>query len=193
MALSYKQKQFAAVAVILSMFLYIPVNRAVTHGVSLELPVDRKIPFVPVFIVPYLASILYWFVTIYVVNTRASADVAAHFNWQIVIASVVSCIVYLVWPTRVDRPAITTDDVWSKLVKLLYAQDNAFNAAPSGHTFFTILCSVVLSKMYPGLALLWVLIAVLVVLSILFTKQHNVADALTGMAFAGVVAITAPK
>jgi membrane-associated phospholipid phosphatase len=95
-----------------------------------------------------------------------------------------SYVVYLLFPTYVERPVLQGDDWLSRLVAGLYASDRVNNAFPSGHTYNTVLIALFWSRWYPQLRWLWWAITIIVLLSTLFTRQHNLPDLAGGILFA---------
>ncbi|MEI6462692.1 MAG: phosphatase PAP2 family protein [bacterium] len=172
---------------ILSIFLYFPVNRFISGGTNLETIVDKYIPLIPVFVIPYLFGLLFWFSTIVIVNLKADKSYARKFNIVVIVASVLSVIIYLVIPTFVIRPEITGTDFFSSILNLVYSNDRVNNAAPSGHTFYTLLCSLGLYRIFPKQKYLWIIISILIISSTVFTKQHNIMDVVLGLLFGLVI------
>jgi len=170
--------------VIGSMLLYIPVNRLITGGYNLEILFDKFIPITPVFVIPYLFGIVFWIFSIIYINLKANKEYAMRFNIMMITAGILSALIYIFIPTFVSRPEIIDTDVFSNILKLVYLGDNVHNAAPSGHTFYTIICFIDLYKMFPKHRFTITAISILIILSTLFTKQHNILDVITGFLFA---------
>jgi membrane-associated phospholipid phosphatase len=103
---------------------------------------------------------------------------------MIISAGVLSVLIFIFFPTFVHRPEITGTDIFSNILNLVYANDFVYNAAPSGHTFYTILCFFYLNKFAPKQKYLWAIISILIIISTVLTKQHNLIDVILGMAFA---------
>ena len=95
--------------------------------------------------------------------------------------------IYLLYPTYVDRPVVTAQDFFSRAVALLYQADKVYNAAPSGHTFYSILSAIYLYRWKPRLTWLWIFMALLTIASTLLTRQHNILDVVAGLALALIV------
>jgi membrane-associated phospholipid phosphatase len=169
-----------------TLLLYLPVNRLVTGGNNLWIPFDDAIPLVPIFVFPYLLGILAWYGTIILINVRSSHDLARKFNLMMVIASVVSVLLYLILPTYITRPVVEGTDGFARILRWLYNNDRVYNAAPSGHTFYTIICCWALWKtgFNSWTKLLIAAFSLLVIVSTVFTKQHNFLDVVLGVAFA---------
>ena len=182
--ISTKIKIFYITLTIGSMLLYIPVNRLVTGGCSLAISFDNLIPLVPVFVIPYLFGIVFWIFSIIVINLKGNKEYAIRFTVVMITAGILSILIYIIFPTFVVRPEVVGTDIFSSLIKLVYINDNVYNAAPSGHTFYTVICLIGLYKLLSRYRFLLTTISILIILSTLFTKQHNLLDVVTGLLFA---------
>jgi len=103
------------------------------------------------------------------------------------LGTAVSYAVYLAFPTYVIRPEITSNDIFSKAIGLLYQADKAYNAAPSGHALYTTLIFLYLALWKPNFRYVWFLGAALILASTLLTKQHDVLDLVSGLTLGVVV------
>lgn len=166
------------------MAFYFLVNRFAHGGVQLLLPVDKLIPLYPPAVVPYLlASVLFIGFPVWAAVYAKPGEFEAY-TISVLAATVLSYIIYLVFPTFVTRPEITSTDVFSKAISLLYQTDRAYNAAPSGHTFYTVLLALYLGRWSPGYKLIWAAVVLIVLASTLFTRQHYILDLVSGLALA---------
>jgi membrane-associated phospholipid phosphatase len=169
-----------------AMLLYWPINRAGRGGLALETALDRAIPLWPVWIVPYLGVFLALLILLVAVYLWMPYRMFQAFITANLIAFAVSYVIYLVFPTYTNRPAIAGGDPFSEAIRWLYSQDRAYNAFPSGHTYMTTIAWLFLWRWQPRLRLLTTIVAALVLLSTLFTRQHNVADLIGGIALAAL-------
>ncbi|MEI7579900.1 MAG: phosphatase PAP2 family protein [bacterium] len=176
-----------------SILLYLPINRLITDGYELQLAIDDRIPLLPVFAIPYLCAFAYWLLTIIFINDTQPKNIINRFNLIIILASVLSCLIYVFIPTYVTRPIITQTDIYSQILNWIYTNDHIYNAAPSGHTFYTIICSWALWKAIPKLKLIWLLLAILIISSTTLTKQHNFLDIFSGGIFAWLIILLSAK
>jgi membrane-associated phospholipid phosphatase len=172
--------------ILASMALYFPINRLAHGGVQLSLPLDQYIPLYPPSIIPYLLGTLI-FVGMPVwsaVNTKPGEfeDYAA----SVLLATAVSYIVYIVFPTYVNRPEITNKDIFSGAIAILYQTDQAYNAVPSGHAFYSTLSFLYLARWKPGYKLVWLSFWIIILASTLLTRQHNILDLVSGLVLAVV-------
>ncbi len=183
-----KNKILKIIIVISSMLLYIPVNRLISGGYNLRTDIDSYIPLLPLFVIPYLFGLIFWIFTILKINLSKDERLIKEFNLMLIIASIVSVAIYILIPTFVTRPVVTGTDIFSDILRFIYSNDQVYNAAPSGHTFYTILCFVGLNRLVPGKKYLWGILSILIIISTVLTKQHNFLDIVIGIVFAlGVI------
>ena len=166
------------------MLLYIPVNRLISGGYNLKTDIDNYIPLLPIFVIPYLFGLIFWIFTIYKINLSKEEKLIKEFNLMIILASIVSVTIYILIPTFVTRPVVIGTDIFSEILRFIYSNDQVYNAAPSGHTFYTILCFVGLNRLLPERRYLWGILSVLIIISTVLTKQHNFLDIVIGSIFA---------
>jgi membrane-associated phospholipid phosphatase len=153
-------------------------------GVQLLLPIDRLIPLFQPAIVPYLlGDVLFIGVPIWAA-VRAKPREFEAYMISILLGTAVSYVVYLVFPTFVTRPEITSTDALSRALMILYQTDRAYNAAPSGHALYTVLSFLYLARWKPKYRLIWIAVAILILVSTLLTRQHYVLDLASGIALA---------
>lgn len=166
------------------MLLYIPVNRLISGGYNLKTDIDNYIPLLTIFVIPYLFGLIFWIFTIYKINLSKEEKLIKEFNLMIILASIVSVTIYVLIPTFVTRPVVIGTDIFSEILRFIYSNDQVYNAAPSGHTFYTILCFVGLNRLLPERKYLWEILSVLIIISTVLTKQHNFLDIVIGSIFA---------
>jgi hypothetical protein len=172
------------IAVFLVQFLYFPINRTVQGGVVLATPWDAHIPLWPIWVIPYLLSLAWWNGCFIWAAWKMDDDLYRAFVISLITVMLSSYIVYIVYPTYVVRPSLEADGWLIKIVDLLYENDRVNNAFPSGHTYNTVLITLYWWRWHPRQRWLWVAIMVVVLLSTLFTRQHNLPDLIGGIVFA---------
>ena len=156
------------------------------HNVAKK--IDGHIPFVPAFVYIYVL----WFPLILLFPLALfQADPMAYARYQtaIVLDIALSLLCYLVYPTSFARPE-APDTVSGRAMKLVFRGSyKGLNCAPSMHCS---MCYLVLHFVgaTPGLpvavAAIAVPVALGIVISTLFTKQHVVIDALSAIPLAAV-------
>lgn len=172
------------IIILIVLVLYFPVNRLAHGGVQLSLPIDKLIPLYPPAVVPYvLADILFITFPIWAALRAKSGEFEAY-AVSILFATLVSYFAYLIFPTFVIRPDISSTHVFSKVLVIIYQTDKAYNAAPSGHTFYSVLSFLYLSRWKPNYRPIWIVATLLILASTLLTKQHYVMDIVFGLVLA---------
>lgn len=164
--------------------LYFPLNRLLSGGYNLQLPLDAWVPVLPVFAVPYLLCLPYWLIFFVVAAWRMEDGVFRPFMLGSLFAILVATAFYIFLPTYTDRPLLAGDGWAMDLLRQIYANDQAYNAFPSGHVLFTTLIALFGADWRPGWGRPLAASVVLVILSTLFTGQHHLVDPLGGLVLA---------
>jgi len=165
-------------------FLYVPINRTMHGGVVLDTPWDAAIPLWPIWAVPYLLSIAWWVASFVWAAWKMEDRLYRAFVAGTLAVMLASYAVYIVYPTYVERPVLQGHGWTVDLLRLIYNNDRLHNAFPSGHTYTTLLIAFFWWRWRPDLRWLWGAAALIVILSTLFTKQHNLPDPAGGIVFA---------
>jgi len=181
------RRAFWLFVILIFLALYFPINRFAHGGIQLSLFVDSRISLSPPAIVPYLLGSLLFIDFPIWATFRAKRGEFEAFTISILLGTALSYIVYLVFPTYVVRPEITSSDIFSKAIDLLYQTDKAYNAAPSGHALYTTLVFLYLTRWKPNFRYVWLVGALLILASALLTRQHNVLDLVSGLTLGVIV------
>lgn len=149
------------------------------HGAhSLMTDLDRGLPFLKIFILPYLGWYPYLFCTLIYFcfedrrtyyQTLLALDLGMTFCY----------VVYFFYQTTVPRPVMTGDDILTRMVAWVYMNDPPFNCFPSIHCLSSYLMfkGIRHSSVRKGANLLVVsFMAFTIVLSTLLVKQHTILD-----------------
>ena len=170
-----------AVAIVTSLFY-----DALNHGpyvLFLRTPLDDLIPVVGPFAIPYvsLRPFVYGSALLFLLF-RARIYRSAALSMTITL--VVSYAFYAFAQSYIERPVLTGTDVFSQMIREVYAGDQPYNDFPSLHaslsTIFAIHWWRVDRRIGPAVAI-WV---ALIVVSTVFVKQHYVADMVAGVLLA---------
>ena len=141
-------------------------------------PIDDKIPFVPAWITVYYFAFISWlssglWIMIQGKEHAYKTTIAA------VIAISVSGVVFLLWPGTLQRPEVTGQGIFERLVRLTYQLDSPTDLCPSLHVLYSFICwrGIIGCKNIPRWAK-WFnfILLILVCNSILFVKQHAIVD-----------------
>ncbi|WP_449149855.1 phosphatase PAP2 family protein, partial [Stomatobaculum sp.] len=146
--------------------------------------VDEWIPFLPVFIVPYLLWFLYIFAAL-VYFSRADKDEAADLCLFLALGMTSSLLICTLFPNGTDLriAANPANGFFEHLVWMIQRTDTPTNVFPSIHVFnaLAVHAAVARSKTlrrHPLVQGLSLLLMVSICLSTVFLKQHSVLDVL---------------
>jgi membrane-associated phospholipid phosphatase len=165
------------------MLLYFPLNKMITSGVILKLPIDNNIPTLSIFVIPYCLFFAYVYLFL-LVSLRLSLKQYQQITLAFIIASCVSYLVFIFYPTYVESIHLNNHTIFDSLVNWIYSVDRRFNAFPSGHVFYTTLCAIYILKWERRFKLIYLPLAVLIILSTVFIKQHYTPDIIGGLVLA---------
>lgn len=144
---------------------------------------DDKIPVIPVFIIIYLGSYIYWTVN-YIIISRQSKVVCYRFVAADIIGKIICGIVYISFPTTNIRPDVHVNGLFTYLLNFLYNADAANNLFPSIHCMVSWYC-------FSGIKncknisfwhkMVSLIMTILICVSTLTTKQHVLVDVFSGI------------
>lgn len=155
----------------------------------IDLPIDHMIPFIPIFIIPYLLWFAYM---IYYLIFYLNRDLTEYYRLGSFLAAgmTVFILVSFIFPNGLNiRPGLASlndTNFLNKLIKQLYLKDTSTNVFPSIHVYNTlgIISSyiynknkIIYSKAQKYIALI---LGGLIILSTMFIKQHSVVDVAGG-------------
>ncbi|NQX67207.1 phosphatase PAP2 family protein [Paenibacillus alba] len=144
---------------------------------SLMTDLDRLIPFVPAFIIPYL--IWYPFIFVMLVVFFMKNRAVYYRSLTTLCTGLLACyLVYALYQTTVPRPGVEPNGLFNGLVNIVYRTDAPFNCFPSIHvlTSYVVLkasylCGIKRSTLSVVFITVWSIIV-----STLFVKQHALLD-----------------
>ena len=177
----YQRYRKELIVLLLALF-FIPfflINSSFGEGESyiLGLAIDSKIPFMPVFIFVYISMYVLVLMPYFFVKERKIFNSAA-LSYFLVMG--LSYLIFFIFPVKMLRP-----EVENGLVGLIYLIDAGYNCFPSLHVSLSLLSAAVCFK--ADKKYWWLFIwAGLVILSVLFVKQHYLLDVLGGILMAGL-------
>lgn len=150
---------------------------------------DNQIPLVSEWMYIYFGCYLFWIVN-YILVARVNRDNREYF-YRFVMTDMMSrllCAVFFIgFPTTNTRPAVTLDSFSDQMLAFLYRIDMPANLFPSIHCLVSWLCFVGIRKnrlVSPGYKAFSCVLALMVVLSTWFTKQHYIIDGVVGILIA---------
>ena len=172
----------------LTVFVYVE-NRPAYHMHLLASRFDHLIPFCELFVVPYIMWFFYiTFGVLFFGIVEKDRDQCYQLSTNLMIGMALFLLISLIWPNgHTLRPAVLPrDNVFTRLVIMIYSSDTSTNVFPSIHVFNTIAMhtevrhSTTLKK-HPWAVRISGIIAVSIVLSTMFIKQHTVIDVVGAM------------
>ena len=158
----------------------------------MTLPIDYQIPFLEIFVIPYLL----WFVYVggavayFLLHTDEDFDRFALF---LAFGMTLFLVISAVYPNGLDlRPMrFERTNIFTQLVRLIWVHDTPTNVLPSIHVYNSVaVCLAVKRSHLAQKNRNWfygsVILSILIILSTVFLKQHSVFDVACGLALAAV-------
>ena len=150
---------------------------------NIESNLDLRLPFLPQFLIIYFGCYIFWAANYILAASQDREEVYRFFTADF-ISRCVCLVIFLAYPTTNTRPVIEGSGFWDLLAGWLYSIDAADNLFPSIHCLVSWFCFLAVKgqKKIP----IWYkavsfILAVLVFLSTLFTKQHVIVDVAGGI------------
>ncbi len=150
--------------------------------------IDEKIPFVKVFIIPYMSwmpFILSTLVYFCLKHRKLYYRVLGVYTVNVLLCYAI----FYFYPTTVPRPDLTGDGLLDEFVRWMYTQDEPYNCFPSIHVMTSYLMWIyaVRHQSTTAAAKGWIsLFAFFIIVSTVLVKQHSVLDVAGGIALAEI-------
>ncbi len=167
--------------VIAIQFIYFPTSQATSGGIAPKLPID-VIPVYPIWVVPYYLCYPLWLFGIVWALIKLDDRAFRSFVAAALFTVGIGNLTFIVFPTYVDLPVITGNDIFSEMLRAVQIAGGTHAALPSAHNFITMLMMTTAARLYPRRRWLWAGIMATVSLSTLFTGQHYILDVVAGLA-----------
>ncbi|MEH7331952.1 phosphatase PAP2 family protein [Neobacillus drentensis] len=163
--------------------IYQLLNLGAQKGLDLSTPLDHAIPFVSIFIIPYI--LWYGYIFCYLVYF-CFKDTKVYLKTLIliVVAEFICFIIYFFFQTTVPRPSLEGNDLLTSMVQWIYKKDRPYNCFPSIHvltTFAVMLASLHIKNKHLINNLCIHITGGLIIISTLFVKQHVIFDMIGSM------------
>jgi hypothetical protein len=163
------------------------------HFYEIVFPIDRKIPFLEIFVIPYLSWFLYIFVGCAIVFIK-DKELYDRLTTVLMLGMTAFLVISALVPNcqTLRLATMPRDNVFTSMVSALWKTDTPTNVWPSIHVFNSVaVVSALVSlkgKFFSNRAvkaaeIIW---AVLICLSTFFIKQHSLFDAMTALVMYGV-------
>lgn len=174
----------------LYMLCFMLIEKRNQQVTIVSIGIDHKIPFLEIFIVPYLI----WFpyiVGMFLIFFFKDKEEFIRMIKYLYMGMTLFIIISYLFPNGLDiRPAyFERDNIFVRLVQMIYRNDTSTNVVPSIHAYNSIVVMIAALKSEKVLTKNWqkqtcCVISVLIVLSTVFVKQHSVLDVFAAMALA---------
>ena len=155
---------------------------------NIEGPMDQMIPFWPPSAVIYLGCYLFWAANYILIERQEKKEVCQFFAADL-LSRAVCLVFFLAFPTTNVRPEVGSGGIWNQMMLLIYRVDAADNLFPSIHCLVSWFCYIGLRgkkeipAWYRGASCI---MALLVCVSTLTTKQHVIPDVIGGILLAEI-------
>lgn len=175
-------------------FIYLPCFFAIENKITMDYPgihiingaIDDKIPFLEIFIIPYLLWFAYVVAACIFMVFKADDMEFLKFALSLVIGMTLFLVISVIYPNALTlRPEYIPDNIFGRLVMGLYGTDTSTNVFPSIHVYNSLAVDIALHKCsalrnHKSVKASSRILCILIILSTMFLKQHSVYDVLGG-------------
>jgi len=180
--------QDALMSVLLAVCVFVAneIYAVLNHGpavLHLQTPLDEALPVVPIFVIPYVSLNLIVYVTlVFFLVFRNKVFQSACL--AMILAWLVSYGFYLFLQSEMIRPALAGEDMFTRMIRDVYASDHPFNCFPSLHTSMSTILAIHWFRVDRRIAIGLACWTALIVTSTVLIKQHYLADLGAGLVLA---------
>lgn len=153
----------------------------------LESTFDNFIPFIPHFVYFYIL----WYLLLIIIPFllfKKDKNMFAVYYISYALSVVIAGVIFVIYPTTIDRPMIKTINLTTYLVNLIYKLDSpAINLLPSMHClfcFFFIFSTFKNKNIKKKYQISIFIISLLIIASTVFIKQHILIDIIASLIIA---------
>ncbi len=185
-----------AAALSLVNLCYFPLNLYLRNKKpqhSVRMAWDEALPHVTLFYIPYALSLLLITLGPFLFGYFISHNFYRPLWLSLMINLISSFIIWMLYPCKIhasDKVQISQLPIWGKIVKNYGNRYGNSNSFPSAHVSLVTLYLAWLCLYVPHFLIAWILLAVINFLSVLFTHQHYLLDAIAGLVQAVVIFAT---
>lgn len=147
---------------------------------------DDLIPFVEIFIIPYILWFAFIFLTVAYFFFKSKSDFYRICAF-LFIGMTICLSIYSIWPNgqdlRVDLNSLGRSNIFTSILSKIYMVDTPTNVFPSIHVYNSIGAMIAIRKSESLRNIKWVqwstaILTILISLSTVFLKQHSILDGL---------------
>lgn len=150
----------------------------------LATPLDNSIPFISLFAIIYVFIFYPFFIFTFGYYLFIKVENADRFFVSLLIIYFVAYIFYVFFPVKMIRPETLPDDFLSQVMWCYYQLDPPLNCFPSLHAALSSIAAYHLSRDFEKYKYVFWGIAVAVMISTLFVRQHVIVDEIAGFLLA---------
>ena len=160
-----------------SNLFYWTLNNTQRGVYNLTTDLDRFLPLVKIFIIPYM-TLWFYLAFCFVYLCFKNRKVYYKIMITLCLCYVVAFISYYFFQTTVIRPVVTGDDILSKLVLFTYNSDEPYNCFPSIHviTAYLAMKGINATNARKNIKIPVNVVGFLIIISTEFVKQHVIMD-----------------
>lgn len=144
---------------------------------------DESIPFVPIFIYPYLALYSVFLLPFFLVRDRQFFRVIA---WSYITVMIFCYLLFWSFPVMMRRPEIQVVDFTHWVIDTVYRSDVPANCFPSMHAAMSMMSALSIYHVDRRRGAIVLLVTMMIGASAILVKQHYIADILAGYAIAAI-------
>ncbi len=150
----------------------------------LKSELDNKIPFITAFIYPYISWYLMLFLVPIIIYINKPQNFYSYTATSI-FAIITAFIIFVIFPTTVNRPEVIIDDFTTYVTHLVFSMDAPpVCCLPSMHCalcFLFILYTINIKELKPNIRILITIWSLVITISTLYIKQHVIYDILASI------------
>ena len=180
MSLKTEKLLVTIIVVAVLAFGYLYINRlnfefAKINGnfTGLETTIDKYIPLIPLFIIPYY---LYYPLLLGVLPITKSRENFYHAVTAYLLLDSAALATFVLFPSYMVRPEIIGDGILEDMIRYIYKQDEGFNLLPSLHVGHSVLVTVFYYYLKPKWFYPMLIACIFISMSTVFVKQHYIID-----------------
>lgn len=173
--------------------VYIVANNMYKKGFDLTITVDKQLPLIPIFVLPYVYWYFFMIIGYFIISIENRKEYMRSLL-GLFVGMWISYIIYFVFPTEIVRPVITEGGFLNFMIKTIYLSDRPFNCFPSLHvlgTYFVMRYTKKENDVY--IYYYTEIMGFLIILSTLFIKQHFVLDIVISIAMVEIIRLFVRK
>ena len=157
------------------------VNDQQRHYINMK--IDGAIPFVPFFVVFYVLAFVQWAAG-WFFTAREGKAFCYRFCKADVIAKILCLVVFIAYPTIMERPHLEVNGVFTWVLNIIYSVDKPVNCLPSIHvlaSWIAMRSALKMERVGNTYRMIITLETVLCACAVVLIKQHYFIDIPTGI------------